>query len=95
MHASGLQLRGSVMASALGPMALEAALANFANSGLNMPELTLDEDDSGELHIRSVFQASPGADRKAAAGGQASKIPLRIPTISPAVSKDVRVSQTT
>ncbi|EIE22521.1 hypothetical protein COCSUDRAFT_83478 [Coccomyxa subellipsoidea C-169] len=66
-----LQLRGSVMASAIGPMALEAALANFANSGLNMPELTLDEDDSGihnlDMQVHQWEMQGPHATGEAAA----------------------------
>ena len=77
------------MASASGPMALEAALANFANSGLNMPELGVDEEDDGELDIRTTFQASQGAERKAAAGAQAARVPFKLSSSPPVVSNKV------
>lgn len=92
-----LHLRGSVMASPPGPMAFEAALANFANSGLGVPESLVDGDallgGPSELDFDSSFQAPKAAEKGMAAGQQAAKPTLKVTNTPLEVSKEVCTQQ--
>ena len=87
-HDAGLHIRSNTAASASGPLAIEAALANFANSGISMPELFGDGEESlgGELdHIDSVIEPSPS---KMEPGAAAEKLAMILLVEDPTARND-------
>lgn len=92
MHDTGVHLRTNTAASASGPLAFEAALANFANSGISMPELLGDGEESlsGELdHIENSMQPDK-LESGAAADKPARRLLVDMPRAYLNVSKEVR-----